>query len=65
MIFGRRVFGVERAIVLLFGGLAVFGYFYMRLHIDDGVTIFRVFLNLGYSWKIFISYRDLSEQVKF
>jgi hypothetical protein len=59
MIFGRRVFGVERAIVLLFGGLAVFGYFYMRLHIDDGVTIFRVFLNLGYNRVIFNSCSDL------
>jgi hypothetical protein len=55
---------LKRAIVLLFGGLTVFGYFNERFHIASRVTIFRFFLNLRYSREIFNSYMDLPKQEK-
>jgi hypothetical protein len=55
---------LKRAIVLLFGGLTVFGYFNMRFYIATGITIFRFFLNLGYIRVIFSSCRDVSKEAK-
>jgi hypothetical protein len=62
MIFGRRGFGIGRAIVLLFGGLAVFGYYNMRFYISSVITIFGLSLNLGYNRVILNSGTDMSKQ---
>jgi hypothetical protein len=59
--FGRKSIGVERIIVFLPRGLAIFGYFYMRFHIDNRIIIFRTFLSIRYSWEIFDDCRDLSK----
>jgi hypothetical protein len=62
MILYRRGFGVERALVLLFGGLTVFNYFNMGFYIDSGITTFGFLLNLGYNGVVFSNCRDLLKQ---
>jgi hypothetical protein len=46
---------------LLLTSLTVLGYFYRRFYIGGGITVFRVLLNLGYSWEVFNGCRDLSK----
>jgi hypothetical protein len=62
MIFDRRSLGVERAVVLLFGGLTVFDYFNMGSYIASGIAIFGLNLNFGYNRVIFSNCGDLSKQ---
>jgi hypothetical protein len=58
--FVRRSSRVERIIVLLLRNLSILGYFYMRFYIGGGITVFRILLNLGYSWEVFNGCRGLS-----
>jgi hypothetical protein len=50
--FSRRSFKVEKVIVPFLGSFTVLGYFCVRFYIGRRITVFKILLNFGYSWKV-------------